>query len=124
MKHWERFHTFKQRGEWVELEFMAKAALHGFNVSKPWGDSAAYDVGVENGPDFLRVQVKSTTVRTGTGYFCQFHRNYEARHAYSLDELDLFAGYVIPVNIWYVIPAAVILRPKRKVGVMLYPSTN
>ena len=26
MKHWERFKTYKQRGEWVELEFMAEAA--------------------------------------------------------------------------------------------------
>ncbi len=51
---------------------MTRALEHGYAVSKPWGDSAAYDVGVSHGPDILRVQVKSTTVRTGTGYFCQF----------------------------------------------------
>lgn len=121
-KEWLHFHTFKQRGEWVELEFMARAALHGFNVSKPWGDSSAYDVGIEHGPDFLRVQIKSTTVRTGTGYFCQFKPNYyNKRHDYTLDEIDLFAAYVIPVDAWYLIPAAVILKPRRKVGVMLHP---
>jgi hypothetical protein len=40
---------------------------------------------------------------------------------YSLDELDLFATYVIPVQAWYLIPASVILRPTRKVAVMLFP---
>lgn len=120
-KEWRHFHTFKQRGEWVELEFMAQAALHGFSVSKPWGDCTPYDVGVEHGSDFLGVQVKSTTVRTGTGYFCQFKPNYYKQHDYTLDEIDLFAAYVIPVAVWYLIPAVVILKPKRKVGLMLHP---
>jgi hypothetical protein len=31
---WDRFKTFKQRGEWVELQFMAEAAKHRFAVSK------------------------------------------------------------------------------------------
>jgi PD-(D/E)XK endonuclease len=121
MKQWQRFRTFKQRGEWVELQFMAQAALHGFNVSKPWGDCSAYDVGIDHGPDFLRVQVKSTTVRTGTGYFCQFKPNYNKKHDYTLAEIDLFAAYVIPVNVWYLIPAAILLGPTRKVGLMLHP---
>lgn len=120
-QEWKRFHTFKQRGEWVELEFMAQAALHGFSISKPWGDCSAYDVGVEHGADFLRVQVKSTTVRTGTGYFCQFKPNYHKQHDYTLDEIDLFAAFVIPVTVWYLIPAVVILKPTRKTGLMLHP---
>jgi hypothetical protein len=43
------------------------------------------------------------------------------QHDYTLDEIDLFAAYVIPVNVWYLIPAVVILKPKRKVGLMLHP---
>jgi hypothetical protein len=121
MKHWQRFPTFKQRGEWVELQFMAQAALHGFPVLKPWGDSLSYDVGIDAAGRLLRVQVKSTTVRTGTGYFCQFRRNYLAKRLYSLDQVDLFAAYVIPVNVWYLIPASVILFPRRNVGLMLFP---
>ncbi len=42
------FQTYKQRGEWVELLFMTRAAGHRFNVSKPWGDSTRYEVSVEN----------------------------------------------------------------------------
>jgi hypothetical protein len=121
MKHWQRFSTFKQRGEWVELQFMAQAALRGFNISKPWGETSAYDVGVEHGPHYLRVQVKSTTVRTGTGYFCQFKPNYHKKHDYTFSQIDLFAAYVIPVNVWYMIPASVILGPTRKQGLMLFP---
>src|SRR5215472_5804240 len=33
------FRTSKQRGEWVELKFMAGAAELGLNLAKPWGDS-------------------------------------------------------------------------------------
>ena len=63
----------------------------------------------------------STTVRTGTGYFCQFKPNYHKKQDYTLQQLDLFAAYVIPVDVWYLIPAAVILGPQRKTGLMLFP---
>ena len=95
-KHdWERFSNFKQRGEWVELQFMAQAARRRFAVSKPWGDTRAYDVGIEHGLNFLRVQVKSTTVRSGSGYRCQFMPNHKKKRDYSLKEIDVFAAYVI-----------------------------
>jgi hypothetical protein len=123
MKRWQRFRTFKQRGEWVELKFMEEAAARGYPVLKPWGDSLAYDVGIDHAGGTIRVQVKSTIVRNGTGYFCQFRRNYLAKHPYTVDELDLFAAYIIPEDVWYLIPATVILTPTRKVGVTLCPMT-
>ena len=118
------FKTFKERGEWVELQFMAAAASHGYRVLKPWGDSLEYDVAIEHGGDLVRVQVKSTSVRNGTGYFCQFRRNWRVEEPYSLDELDLFATYVIPVKTWYLIPAVVLLQPIPKKGIMVYPMTK
>jgi hypothetical protein len=33
----------KQRGEWAELIFMARATERGIAISKPWGDSRSYD---------------------------------------------------------------------------------
>lgn len=121
MDQWKNFKSFKQRGEWAELRFMAAAAERGLFVLKPWGDSPPYDVGVDHGPNFLRVQVKSTTNRTGTGYLCQLKPNYLKKHDYTLDQLDIFAAYVIPVDAWYVIPAAIILGPERKTAIMLHP---
>jgi hypothetical protein len=118
-KHdWEQFANFKQRGEWVELLFMAAAYLHGFRVLKPWGDSWEYDVG-----RLIRIQVKSTSVRNGTGYFCQFRRNYLIEKPYSLNELDLFAAYIIPEKVWYIIPASVILTPTIKTAITVCPMT-
>jgi len=61
MKYWERFGSFKERGEWVELLFMAEAARRRFAVCKPWGEMRAFDVGIERHPNFLRMQVKSTS---------------------------------------------------------------
>jgi len=120
---WDHFKTFKERGEWVELLFMAAAALHGYHVLKPWGETLEYDVGIEQRGRLLRVQVKSSTARNGTGYLCQFRRNYLVTEPYSIDELDIFATYVIPEKVWYLIPASVILLPTIKVAVTLCPVT-
>jgi hypothetical protein len=120
MKRLRGFRNVKRRGEWVELKFMAEAVSRGFSVSRPWGDSDAYDVGIGLGPIFLRVQVKSTTSRRCSGYICQF-RHAGRKCGYRLEEVDLFAAYVIPENVWYLIPAAVVLRPTHKTGVILCP---
>lgn len=122
-RHWERFTSFKQRGEWVELQFMAQAAQRRFIVSKPWGDMQAYDVGIEHAQNFLRVQVKSTTSRSGAGYRCMFTPNYLKKRDYSLDQIDLFAAYVIPADAWYLIPAALLLGTRRLTMAMLSPVT-
>jgi hypothetical protein len=121
MKHWERFASMKQRGEWVELQFMAQAALRRFIVSKPWGDVQAYDVGIEHRQNFLRVQVKSTTARSGAGYRCMFKPNYLKKRDYSIDQIDLFAAYVIPEDAWYLIPASLLLGERRLTMAMLCP---
>jgi len=101
--------------------FMAAAALHGYHVLKPWGDSLEYDVGIEQDGSLLRVQVKSTTMRTRGGYLCQFRRSEQAEEHYSVDDLDLFASYVVPAQAWYLIPASVILLPTIKRGIMVNP---
>jgi hypothetical protein len=103
------FKNFKERGESVELRFMAQAMGLGLRVSKPWGDSSAYDVGVESGSRIPRVQVKSTTNRMGSGYLCRLKPN-PASAPYREEQLDFFAAYVIPEDVWYVIPAGVVLR--------------
>ncbi len=114
--------NFKQRGEWVELQFMAAAASHGYHLLKPWGDSLAYDIGIDQSAQFLRVQVKSTSSRRRSGYYCRFRGGGET--GYDLATVDLFAGYVIPTNVWYLIPASVILIPKAISGILLCPDAG
>ncbi|MGA8647637.1 MAG: group I intron-associated PD-(D/E)XK endonuclease, partial [Candidatus Sulfotelmatobacter sp.] len=121
MDEFKVFKNFKERGEWVELRFMAEALRHGFKVLKPWGDSSPFDVAIPFGNRIVRVQVKSTSCRTGTGYFCQFKPNYLS-DPYTLDQLDLFAAYVIMQDTWYIIPARILLGGEAaKQGLMLYP---
>jgi len=121
MKYWERFRNYKERGEWVELQFMAQAAKRRFDISRPWGDTRSYDVGIEHGQNFLRVQVKSTVYRVGAGYLCQFKPNYLNKQDYSLKQIDMFAAYVIPEDAWYLIPAVLLLGERRKTMAMLCP---
>jgi PD-(D/E)XK endonuclease len=121
MDEFKVFKTFKERGEWVEARFIAEALRHGFKVLKPWGDSAPFDVAVYFGPRIVRVQVKSTSCRVGTGYFCQFKPNYLS-DPYTLEQLDFFAAYVIMQDTWYLIPARVLLGGAHvKQGLMLFP---
>ena len=95
----------KHRGEWTELVFMSRITERGFNVSKPWGDSSRYDCSVERGGRFLRVQVKSTIARQFNGYIVTIkcRRRYYTHH-----QVDFFAVYVIPEDVWYILPAKII----------------
>jgi PD-(D/E)XK endonuclease len=98
----------KQRGEWAELRFMARAAEHGLSISKPWGDSCRYDFIVEHAGKFLRVQVKSTVCQKRKSW--AYHVN---GRPYASGEIDFFAIYIIPKNIWYIFPADVISKFTR-----------
>jgi hypothetical protein len=103
---------------------MAEAASHGYHILKPCGDSLEYDVAVEHSGEMIRVQVKSSANRNGTGYLCYFRGGYATKESYSVDELDIFAAYIIPERAWYLIPAAVILkRPRKGVPIYLCPMT-
>lgn len=102
----------KRRGEWAEMRFMARAAEHGLTVTKPWGDSCRYDFVVECEGCFLRIQVKSTVTRKNRVYPCMLRG---ATALYTKDDFDFLAAYIIPLDVWYVIPAAVAITGRQKV---------
>jgi hypothetical protein len=119
MDEFKFFESFKERGEWVELRFMADAMRHGYKVLKPWGDSQPFDVALYFGRRIVRVQVKSTSFRIGTGYICQLTSH--SKRPYTLATIDFFAAYVITQNAWYLIPARVLLGKVRKERLTLCP---
>jgi hypothetical protein len=118
MDKYKFFKSFKERGEWVELMFMVEAIRHGFKVLTPWGESSAFDVALYFGSRIVRVQVKSTSYRKSTGYFC--HLRSGPQRPYTLDNVDFFAIYVMPQDAWYLIPARLVLDGICE-GLMLCP---
>lgn len=93
----------KLRGEWVESVFMARANEEGLTVSKPWGDSRTFDFVVGRSGHFVSVQVKCTSVFVHCGYPVTVRHGNER---YARGSFDFLAGYVIPEDAWYIIPAA------------------
>jgi hypothetical protein len=92
----------KARGEWGESVFMARAVEHGLPVSRPWGDSNSFDFVVGKPGRFVSVQVKSTTVKNGRGYVCSVRQH---KVKYPRGAFDFLAAYVIPEDVWYIVPA-------------------
>jgi hypothetical protein len=99
----------KERGEWAELYFMMLAVGLGMKVLRLFGQSGRYDVGVENGGQLLRVQVKSTIyTRRNGGY--SLNVNGPQRKKYEPGTVDFFAILLIPIDEWYIIPFDVLGR--------------
>ncbi|PYX61152.1 MAG: hypothetical protein DMG73_04715 [Acidobacteria bacterium] len=112
------FHP-KRCGEIAELAFSFKACGMGFVVSKPYGDSAAYDFVVGAKKHLRRVQVKSTS-SPGFGRYNVGAQHFHGRgaHAYTREEIDFVVAYIVPRNIWYVVPIKALLKKKH---MQLYP---
>ncbi len=106
----------KLRGEWAELRFMTRAAERGLRVSKPWGETAHYDFAVEHEGHFVRVQVKSTMFVDRGGYSCSVRG---CSGPYVGDVFDFLAVYLIPEDLWYIIPAEMV---QGQGSVAIYPN--
>jgi hypothetical protein len=98
-------HTAKRRGEVAEAAFLSKAASLGFDVAKPWGDSAQFDFILHTGSRCWRVQVKSAFQRDGGRYSVRASGHHIA---YTKDNIDFLVAYIVPTDVWYVLPVEVI----------------
>ena len=105
----------KRQGEWAELVFMARGTGEGFLVSRPWGDSAPHDVGVDWKKLRWRVQVKSTLwPRRGENSF-RVGLIGPGGEPYSAGMVDFVAVYLGSVDGWYIFPLRVLRgRNNRK----------
>ena len=114
-----RLRARKQKGEWAESRFLSRALALGLVVSKPWGESARYDLIVEGRNGIRRVQVKSVWCRDRNRHryhLCVSH-GMGRRRRYSPREVDLIAAYVAPKDLWYLIPVRS-LGPRTYIGVL------
>jgi hypothetical protein len=110
--------TKKRRGEMAEAAFLHKAAMLGFGVSKPWGDSDPYDLIVDSGSGLWRVQVKSAYRGDKYGgYMISAHGN-RPEKGYCLKDIDVLVAYIVPEDLWYVLPVRLFRKIK---SVKLYP---
>jgi PD-(D/E)XK endonuclease len=94
--------TTKTKGELAELAFSHKAASLGFGVATPNGEDEAYDFILDSGERLWRVQVKSmySSFRNGYRASCR-HSNDDY---YKAEEIDFVVAYIVPREIWYIIP--------------------
>jgi len=113
------FRKPKVRGEWVEMKFMVRAAETGLMVSKPYGDSAHFDFVVGQSERLHRVQVRGTSSYIHSCSFICSMTWGNPRQRYAPGDFDFLAVYVIPCDMWYVIPMAA-LQPVPW-NVSLYP---
>ncbi len=101
----------KKRGHWAELRFMTKATELGFQLAKPLGDTAQYDVIIDLGGRFISVQIKSTYHRASKSRPGTFEASlahvYGLNRRYKQSDFDYLAVYCIPKDVWYIIPSAV-----------------
>lgn len=108
----------KLRGEWVESFFVVCAKEHDLPVSKPWGEMDSYDFVVGKTSRFASVQVKSTTMVLKTGYVCTIRGGHKA---YAPGSFNFLAVYVVPKDVWYIIPARLV---QGKEAIALYPHSK
>jgi hypothetical protein len=102
-----RIRISKALGELAELAFTYKAASLGFGVARPLGDNEAFDVILNAGHRLWRVQVKSTYHLSKNGDY-SFHALRAPvrgrRRNYTADSIDVLAAWVMPLDVWYIIP--------------------
>jgi hypothetical protein len=110
----------KRRGEIAEAAFLHKAASLGFSVSKPWGESDRYDFILDSGDHCWRVQVKSAHTSAINGYCFHACGNVSSRR-YTSKDIDFLVGYVVPDNVWYVLPIALF---SAITAVKVFPSSK
>lgn len=105
----------KVRGEWVELKFMMRAIELGLHLNKPWGEVMPYDFVIEHRARFARVQVKSTMFIDRGGYSCTVRG---CDGPYEGDPFDYLAAYIFQEELWYIIPAKLVVGQG---SIALYP---
>ena len=102
------------KGEWAEAAFLTKALGLRLTVCRPFSGHYRFDfLVIAPRGKVSRIQVKSA-------WTPQLHSDYllNARphgRSYRSPEIDFIAGYVVPEDVWYIIPVRDLHRHAPKV---------
>ena len=112
-------------GDVGELSFMLRSTIEGLNCFNSFSSDCVYDVAIDNGKTLHRIQVKSSTAlsprKDGSQVFCfSAARGASSKRKYEGNDFDYFAFYIIPLDLFYIIPINVITSVK----VRLYPERD
>lgn len=116
--------TTNEKGSRTEGAVLSALLHSGYNVLLPFG-VARYDLVIETGGEFKRVQCKTGRVRRGTALefnVCSSppgapRRNYDG-------EVEFFAVYAPELNEVYLIPAEDVAGLKREASLRLGPTKS
>ncbi|HZR57618.1 MAG TPA: group I intron-associated PD-(D/E)XK endonuclease [Terriglobales bacterium] len=110
----------QRNGDIAEASFVVKAESLNFRVAKPWSKDNRYDFILDSGKRLHRMQLKCTASINYRAYqikpLCTIKR--KTAREYTPEDIDFLVAYIIPSNIWYVIPIAAI---KGKKCLRFYP---
>ena len=97
-----------RQGDFAELLFMQHATLHGYEEMFPFSKNSAFDVVLYTAQrSFLRVQVRSTGfLNTHDRYGMSIMYGVDKKKRFTPELVDFFAAYIVPHNVWYLIPAS------------------
>jgi len=111
-----------RQGAWVEALFVARATAKELNIARHWNPASRYDFLVEYKGGICRVQVKSCSYpKRRDRYDCVYQR--VKQRPYADTEFDFVAVYVVPEDLWYVIPTKV-LGTVQVIGLSPYLSRS
>jgi hypothetical protein len=93
----------------AEYLFISRVLLLGLTVLVPCSPMSVFDVAIEANGKVKKIQIKSTKVTNIDGkYTFVIKRNTPTAKMsygrYSMDDVDIVAFYIVPLDIWYLIP--------------------
>jgi hypothetical protein len=100
----------KAIGELSEACITAALLRRGFAVLHPFGNNQRYDLVVDDGGRFLRIQCKTGRLRDGVIVFPTTSRSGGTRRRTYHGEADMFAVYCPDTDKSYLVPVAAVGR--------------
>ncbi len=121
MKTSHRGGDYNAKGRYYEVLFKAECLKRKLEVLSPECTHLPFDVAIYAAGRFLRIQIKGTSTlqvrpkRKSVDRFYRFNTMNARRQYYADMGIDFIAGFVEPMDSWYIFPAAEITSPSIEI---------